>query len=287
MMTVSASVGAAALGRDAFEDGRQLGGIVGDRRRVDIRVGLVEVGVRRHAGQHQHAARTDRVGRPDVRVQSVADDHGSLDGHAGRLGGRAEERRAGLADDEVRLPIGSDREGGHDRAGTGLELIRAGIDMIAIGGHETRPAANRLGGEAEALVAQGEVDAHDDRVGSDLEPEARRGDRLDAHVPQLAGEALSAEDHDAAGGRRAVGESEGGSAGGGDDHRRIGGRAHRAQAFHVVAPVPARVVGGVDDLVAGSPASGQQLGHAGHGDRAAIDDAVEIDDEQHPRMVEA
>ena len=69
--------------------------------------------------------------------------------------------------------------------------------------------------------------------------------------------------------------------------RRVGRRAHPAQAIQVLGTVPARVVGRVDDLVAGRDARAEQLGHARDRLRAAVDDAIEIDDEQHARMVEA
>ena len=48
----------------------------------------------------------------------------------------------------------------------------------------------------------------------------------------------------------------------------------------VVGPVVHRVVGDVDDVVAAGGPVGQDCRHAGHGVRAAIDDAVEVDEEQ-------
>ena len=160
---------------------------------------------------------------------------------------------SGLADDEVRLATGCHRQGGDDRAGAGLEPFRVRVDRIAIGGHEPCSVANGLGGQAEAVVAQGEVDADDDRIRRRLEPEAGRGDRLDANVTKLPREALATEDHDAADGWRALDQDDGGGAGRGHDHRRVGGGTHAAQSLDVLGPVPARVVGGVDDTVASAP----------------------------------
>ena len=58
------------------------------------------------------------------------------------------------------------------------------------------------------------------------------------------------------------------------------GRAHRRESRLVVGPVVHRVVRDVDDVVATGRAIGQDRGDARHGVRAAIDDAVEIDQQQ-------
>ena len=66
---------------------------------------------------------------------------------------------------------------------------------------------------------------------------------------------------------------------------RLGGSAHAQQPLEVLRAVPARVVGDIDDDVAGGLAPGEQLGHAGHGLRATVDDAIQIDEKEHAPMV--
>ena len=89
-------------------------------------VGVVEVLTGRDAGQHQHAARADRLRCADVGLQPVTDDDGRLDRYAGRIGGGLEERRAGLADDEVRLAAGGRGQRSDDGAGAGLQRVGPG-----------------------------------------------------------------------------------------------------------------------------------------------------------------
>ena len=72
----------------------------------------------------------------------------------------------------------------------------------------------------------------------------------------------------------------GGRAGRGDDRLGRDRGAHRGEPGLVVGPVVHRVVGHVDDVVARGRAIGQDRGDARHRLRAAIDDAVEIDEQE-------
>ena len=65
----------------------------------------------------------------------------------------------------------------------------------------------------------------------------------------------------------------------------IGRSPHAQQSLEVLRAVPARVVGDIDDDVAGCLAPGEKLGHAGHRLRATIDDAIQIDEKEHAPMV--
>ena len=58
------------------------------------------------------------------------------------------------------------------------------------------------------------------------------------------------------------------------------GRAHRGEAGLVVGPVVHRVVGDVHDVVATDGAIGKDRRDAGHGIAAAVDDTVEIDQQE-------
>jgi hypothetical protein len=66
----------------------------------------------------------------------------------------------------------------------------------------------------------------------------------------------------------------------GNDPVRVDRRAHVGQASDVFRPVPHRVVRHVDDVVAPADAVRQDGGDARHRVRAAIDDAVEVDEQQ-------
>ena len=65
-------------------------------------------------------------------------------------------------------------------------------------------------------------------------------------------------------------------------HDPVGGdrRAHRREAGHVVGAVVHRVVRDVDDVVAAGRPVGEDRGDARDGLGAAIDDAVEVDQEE-------
>ena len=60
---------------------------------------------------------------------------------------------------------------------------------------------------------------------------------------------------------------------------------HPGEPLHVVLAVADGVVRHVDDHVAARGAVGEQLGHAGHGSPATVDDAVEIDEKEHEGML--
>ena len=117
--------------------------------------------------------------------------------------------------------------------------------------------------------------------------EPRRGVRgghdLQPGIPALALEAAGADDEDAQHGRGDLGaaEIERGRPGRADDAVGRHRGSHAAEPRDVVGPEVHRVVRHVHHGVAAGGAIGQGRGHAGHGRRAAIDDAVEVDEEQH------
>ena len=61
--------------------------------------------------------------------------------------------------------------------------------------------------------------------------------------------------------------------------------AHPLEPREVLVAVRPRVVGDVDDPVAGRRATLKDLGHAGHGIAAAVHDTVQIDEKKHRAMV--
>ena len=105
------------------------------------------------------------MGRGDVGAEAVADHHGVGRRHAGDAGGRLEQPRLGLADDD-REPSRRHFEGGHDRAGPRKELpIGARVDRIAIGGHEQGARADRVRGDPQAAVGEAAIDPDDHGLG--------------------------------------------------------------------------------------------------------------------------
>ena len=106
------------------------------------------------------------------------------------------------------------------------------------------------------------------------------GHDLEADVAQLALQAARAEDQHAPDARLVVDEVERRGPRGRDDRVGRDRRAHGGEAGHVVGAVVHRVVRDVDDVVAAGGPVGEDGGHARHGVGAAIDDAVEVDEEE-------
>ena len=106
------------------------------------------------------------------------------------------------------------------------------------------------------------------------------GDDVVARVAQLALEAAGAEHQHAPDRRVVLAQVERRRARG--RHDRVGRdrRAHRREPGLVVGPVVHRVVGHVDDVVATGRAIGKDRGDARHRLRAAVDDAIEVDEEE-------
>ena len=133
-------------------------------------------------------------------------------------------------------------------------------------------------------------------AGTDRRQRVRRGAQaarswrhgLDAHVAQLTGKAGAAEDHRHARRRMRLGQQHGRRPRGSDDAlfgRRQQRHADLLQAGAILVSVRTRVVGHVNDPVAGLGAPVEQRGHARHGIAAAIDDTIEIYKQKHGTMV--
>ena len=100
-------------------------------------------------------------------------------------------------------------------------------------------------------------------------------------VAQLALEAAGADDEHAPDPGLVVAQIERGRAGRRDDSvGRRPGAPMPASRVDVVDPVVHRVVRDVHDVVAGLDARREDRGHARHRFRAAVDDAVEIDEQR-------
>ena len=170
-----------------------------------------------------------------------------------------------------------------------------GIDRIAVRGDEPGPGPDAVGGGGDAKVGELRIQARHDRVGMArggpaVEALLRhplrdvgRADHVQPDVPQLPIQPRRADGQDPADARLALGEVERRRPWRADDPVGRHRRAHRGQPGHVVGPVVHRVVGDVDDVVAGGGPLGEERGDAGDGIGAAIDDAVEIDEEEHAR----
>ena len=108
------------------------------------------------------------------------------------------------------------------------------------------------------------------------------GDDVEADVVELALEPAGTDHEHAPDVGQVLAQVERGRARRADDPIRADRRAHPGQPGHVVGPVVHRVVRDVHDVVAARRPIGQHGGDAGHRLGAAIDDAVEIDEEEHP-----
>ena len=108
----------------------------------------------------------------------------------------------------------------------------------------------------------------------------RRRDDVQAHVTAFALEASGAH-HEHTPDAVEAGQVERGRPRRADDAVGGHGRAHRLEPRHVVGPVVHGVVRHVDHRVPGRGASGQDRRDSGNRRRAAVDDAVEVDEEKH------
>ncbi len=169
--------------------------------------------------------------------------------------------------------------------GAGHEAPRHREDGVAIRDREVGTLAHGIGGHREALVREVEVDAHGHGVRTLRQALQRAGDRRQAGISELAGQARPAEDERPAGRAGQVRQRQGGAAGRGQDALRAGRRPHAQQPLAVLRAVPARVVGDIDDDVAGGFTPAEQLRHAGHRLGAAIDDTIQVDEKEHAAMV--
>ena len=106
-----------------------------------------------------------------------------------------------------------------------------------------------------------------------------------AGILELAGETRPAEDEGPPRRTGQVCQRQGGPPGRGQDTVRVRRRSHAQQPLEVLRAVPARVVGDIDDDVAGRLAPGEELGHARHRLRATVDDTIQIDEKEHAPMV--
>ncbi len=209
----------------------------------------------------------------------------SSTGHAGDGRRFTQQARLRLADDKVRLPAGGLDERGHHGTSTGHEPSRHREDGVAIRDREEGSLAQGVGGHGEALVGEVEVDAHGHGIRPLGQSLQRAGDGRQPGVTELAGQARTPEDERQLGWARQVGQRQGGAAGRGQDALRAGRSAHAQEPFVVFRAVPARVIGDIDDDVAGGLAPGEQLRHAGHRLRAAVDDTIQVDEKEHASMV--
>ncbi len=147
-------------------------------------------------------------------------------------------------------------------------------------------------GDDQPGVGQVRIESDDDRVG--VAGGGETVDRLLAHpgrgrarghdvvpdVAQLALETAPAEDQHAPDLGIVVAQVERRRARRRHDRVRRDRAAHRRQPGLVVGPVVHRVVGHVDDVVATGRAIGKDRGDARHRIGAAVDDAVEIDEQE-------
>jgi hypothetical protein len=112
------------------------------------------------------------------------------------------------------------------------------------------------------------------------------GHHLETDVAELAFEAARAEDQHAPDALLVVGDVERRRAGRRHDGVGRDRRAHRRQTGDVVGSIVHRVVGHVDHVVTAGGAVGQDGGHTGNGIRAAIDDAVEVDEQEESHVAD-
>ena len=230
-------------------------------------------------------------GRGEVRPDPVAD-HDRLAGvPPDGLGGQFQQVRLGLADRERRDAGRRLERRGHG-AGARSQPALGRVDRVAVRGDEASAGTDAVRGGGEAQVGEVRVEAGDDgvrgaggRVAIDaLLVHAGRGVRgghdLEADVAQLALQPARRRRRGPAGSRPRA--SPGGAPWPAPTRRPIGRdrRAHRREPGHVVGAVVHRVVRHVHHVVAAGDAVGEDRGDAGHGVGAAIDDTVEVDEEE-------
>ena len=203
-----------------------------------------------------------------------------------------------LHEQRLRLPDRHGRDAGrhldrrHDAPGAWPQPNLDRVRRVAVRGDEPGACPNVVGGGRNAQVRELRVHSGHDRIRP-----TRRGDAVDAllghafrrkarvdhvepDVPELPVEPASAHGEHAAHLGMAFPEVQRGRPRRADDTVRGDGRAELGQPAHVVGAVVHRVVRHVDDVVAGRCARGEDGRHAGHRIRAAVDDPVEIDQEE-------
>ena len=233
----------------------------------------------------------DGPGRGEVGRDPVAD-HDRL-GRLATDGVRRglEQVRRGLADRD-RDDAGRGLEGDDERAGARSQPALRRVDRVAVGGDEMGAGPDAVRGDHQPRIGQVRVEPDDDRVRVAGGREAvdrllahpgrgrARRDHVVADVAQLALEPAPAEDQHAPDLGVVLAQVRRRRPGG--RHDRVGRdrRAHRREAGLVVGPVVHRVVGHVDDVVATDRAIGKDRGDARDRVGAAVDDAVEIDEQE-------
>lgn len=238
-----------------------------------VRLGLQRHARLRHTGEHHGGAPADAVRPGDVGVDPVPDHQHALDADA--LGGGLHHRQLGLAQADGLAP-GCRLDGRQHGPGPRVEPGGRREDVVAVGGDEDRPIADRVGRRGEAVVREvGVAGDHDDvHLGPPLDGDhiEEVGDllhhRRGAHDEgPLAFEALPL---DPGPGRR----------GGGEDLLLLYLDPTGAEVLHD----PERDVGGVvgeeEHRLAGVPDGLDGLGSLGDDLAAQPDDAVEVEGER-------
>ena len=224
-----------------------------------------------------------------VGVGIVPDDHGVARRDSRRLEDGNEHRRRRLADD-LSGHARRRRQGCHDRARTGQEprgrrVARIGVrcDQAGAGGYRSHRAR-------QPRIVDGRIEPDDDRVDGPLERPARftgegrcRHRHVEAGLAQLGLHAIGADGEDRAHLRRVPVQVLDGRRGRGEDLVGRGVDPHRREAIDVGVAGRRGVVRREAHGHAAGMKEVDQVGRAGHGRVAAVDDAVEVEDDQsHP-----
>ena len=248
---------------------------------------------RRHPGQHEDAPGADRTGRREVRADPVAD-HDRLAPARGRRRAAAASSRygAGLPIDSGHDP-GRGLDRGDERAGTRAQAALGRVDRVAVGGDEPGAGPDAVRGRRRAGGRSGsDRGRRRPRPGAPAAANPSMPSWLIrvAAVPALttskpaSRSSRSRPPAPRTSTRRIPGSCSAEVERGGpcrrDDRVRADRRAHRCEPGLVVGPVVHRVVRDVDDVVAARGAIRQHGGHARDRVRAAVDDAVEVDQEE-------
>ena len=174
----------------------------------------------------------------------------------------------------------------------GLRPRSVGIDRVAVRGDEAGTGPDAIRRDGEAHVRQLRVEPDDHRVRRPgrrprIDPiaahECRRvGGRrdLEAGVPQLSLETARAQGEDATDVRLVIREVERRGPRRRHDAIRLDRTAHGREAGDVLGAIPHRVVRHVDDVIAEGRPRREHRGHSGHRIRAAVDDPVEVDEQE-------
>ena len=200
---------------------------------------------------------------------------------------------AGLPIETGTTPVAAS-SGDDDRAGAGSQAALGRVDRVAVGGDEAGARPDAVGGDRRAAGRSGSGRARrrprrgrrrrrsrrspPGSSGSRRRPRSRRRSPTSRSSRSSP---LAAEDQHAPDARAR------GRAGRAPSRARttrpvsgVTGAAHRREPGLVVGPVVHRVVGHVDDVVAAGRAIGKDRGDARDGIGAAIDDAVEVDEQE-------